>query len=614
MSTRKNILPAFLYAALCTLYVTFSVNNSTVTLLPTDDSALEYTLFFLAFFLLFCETLPAILRKKSPLFYILSLLISAVFSLFSIMGKFFSANASLFSYAAKSSGNLFQAVLLFFAGNLLFFAVIRLVGESRGWNPAALRSFTQQKIPAFLQKHPLKLMVLLWIPQILLRYPGTLTIDAINSLKQYWGVSQFTTQHPVLFTVLLGKLMDFGISIGRPALGLYLLVLLQTVLLFLVLAYTLRLLRRLSVPAWLYLLTVLFFALAPIFVSYAATAVIDTLYNIFFLLMMDELVWNLFFHEQYRKSFRHYLLTAISIFGLHFRQNGIYIGLAVFAAGLLMELFRLAKRQQKFLFSLLFLAALLIPALGGKYVSNELNSQYNAKYVSRRAMFALPIQQVSRCLYLHGDEIDAELLDDIQRVLKWDVEDYQELYDPCSFDAVKKGFRNKCTNEDIQAFLNAWLALVQKYPADCADATANMTYFLFSPQVVNQYYYVLPQRDLELDGVDFSEINQKDSFLENACTFLNNAYNAFGYLPVLGLMVNQGFTDLVLLAAALYALLEKKGRLLYLCLPLLLTLAITFVGPMVKGHPRYTYPIMYCLPLLMGVFAVCPGRKQARSK
>ena len=68
----------------------------------------------------------------------------------------------------------------------------------------------------------------------------------------------------------------------------------------------------------------------------------------------------------------------------------------------------------------------------------------------------------------------------------------------------------------------------------------------------------------------------------------------------------------MLLIIFLYALVEKRGKLLFLCMPLLLTLAVAFVGPMVLRQARYTYPIMYGLPLLFGLFLTQSTQKSER--
>ena len=99
-------------------------------------------------------------------------------------------------------------------------------------------------------------------------------------------------------------------------------------------------------------------------------------------------------------------------------------------------------------------------------------------------------------------------------------------------------------------------------------------------------------------NIVYQTIKNHDSIKQK----LTNYYINFCKVPLAGLYVNQGLLNLLLLAICLYALCEKNGRLLLLGLPLLLTLAVTFVGPAALGHPRYTFPITYGMPLFFGLF------------
>ena len=81
-------------------------------------------------------------------------------------------------------------------------------------------------------------MTVFWLPQIIVRYPCSIPIDSQVSLFQYYGLRKYTTQHPIIYTQLLGRFSDFGQALGNVSFGLFLLILLQCILLLLVLAYT----------------------------------------------------------------------------------------------------------------------------------------------------------------------------------------------------------------------------------------------------------------------------------------------------------------------------------------------------------------------------------------
>ncbi len=133
------------------------------------------------------------------------------------------------------------------------------------------------------------------------------------------------------------------------------------------------------------------------------------------------------------------------------------------------------------------------------------------------------------------------------------------------------------------------------------DATMNQTYFLFDVSAENQAYY----KDVEAhrpDNVKDWDIYSNIKAFEKSREKIVLYYQSFSRFPIIGFFVNQGIFMVILVAICLNALNRKGVKTLILSLPMLLTLAITFVGPAVSGHPRYTYPIVYAMPLLLGAF------------
>lgn len=605
MEKERKIVPVFFYSLMVFLFLSFGIDTNNVYFFRTINSVSSSTFMFIGIFVLCWFFYPYLTMPHSKVFYILSFLVCGFFSLASVIGVFFSAGTGM-REVLSDWVNILGTFVAFIAGFFLFFGIIQLIGSLQTlW--ADIPSFKGvQRFFSFMYKDGcfwkcLLIMAIFWIPQIIIRYPGILTTDTVNSLKQYWEVKPETTQHPILYTVLVGFLMDLGVTAAKPALSFFILILLQTVLMLLVLAYTIHTMNALKVPAWMCTLTLVFFTCAPIFSAYATTAIIDTFYGTFFLLLMDELAWYVFAHKHFRKSVFHYLMCFAAVFGLHFRHNGIYIALGVFVFAVIMELYFCIGKKQSLVYSIIFLAVLLLPALGGKALSNRLYEKFDAQKMSVRAMLALPLQQTARCIVVHGDEIGEDIMEPIQKVLTWEKEEYAEIYQPLTFNGVKRGFNLDATTEDVINYLKAWGKLLIRYPGTCISATLNQTYFLFSPKVINQRYYDI-DKVIRIKGFDFSDINDRSSFQQRACAQLKRYYTEFAYYPGLGLMINQGFTDFILLAICIYALTQKNGKILFLSVPLLLTLAITFVGPTVSGHPRYTYPIMYSLPLLFGLF------------
>lgn len=621
MKTYKKGSLAVLYSLLTYLFITFGIQDNDIWFFPSMHAAFSNSILFIALIWVYNRIMPVLLRSRNKGFLILNAFISAFFSMFCVMGAFFEAEASIGASFAQSRMNLIKAGIVFCGGFLLFYSVIKLIGSLRDMQERG--TFTRlpflTKIYSFFYEKncflkALLVLALCWLPQIIIRYPGALPVDSMKSLHEYLGLIHATTQHPIIYTVILGKFMDIGFAVNNPTLGLFLVVAVQVVVMLLVLAYTIHTLNKFRAPKWLTTLTLLFFASAPIFIATATTVIIDAFYGSFFLLLINELAYYLFMNDTFRKFRCHYVLTFIAVFGLHFRHNGMYISLGLIAAAFFMELFYILKKKKNLVYSLLFLAVLIIPAFGGKAVSNALYRQYDAQRISTRVMLSLPIQQVARCVVNHGNELEDQDFQAIQKVLKWEKREYAEKYNPLNFDGIKRGFLYSATGEDLANFLKVWAKLVIKYPDTCINATVNQNYLLFDPLVSNMKYYTSKNNNhMALKGYPSPLFIEKGTLWASLDNALLQNYYSFGKLPFLGLLVNQGFYNLMLLALCLYALFERNGKLLLISLPLLLTLAITFVGPTVYHHPRYTYPIMYTMPVLLGLF-ITQTRNQSSPK
>ena len=606
---QKNTIFIFLCALLTVTFFTFSVNKNSFSIWPSDSSILIRTGLLVFIFFIYKKILASLTFTPNLFFILLTIIISAVFSVSSVMGKFYVIDTNLTALSPRTALLLFRLILLFIGGFCFFYIAIFAIGMIP--EVVSAKSFPKLRRISYklFDKHcfgkSLGILTLFWIPQIIIQYPSTMSIDAVSSLAQYYGMRDYTSQHPIIYTQLLGRFSDLGNALGNVGLGLFFLMLLQCVTLLLVLAYTINTMKKLGVPEWMLFITLIIFAVVPIFSGYATTLIIDTFYDAFLLLLMDELTWYLFRPRNYFGKWTHPVLTFVSVLGLFFRQNGSYVAAVIILFGACRGIYLIIHKKQVVRCVALFLAMLIIPLGIGKVNVSHLYQKYDAHMTSKRAMFAIPIQQIGRYMYSHSDDITPEELASIQKVLNYTPEQFAERYMPYQFDGLKTGFNNDASSEDIRIFLQTWIKLFFRHPATYIHATLNQNFALFSPLNYNYRYYTSTWRGLEkITSMDFSSIYEHDAAWADAKTSLRHYYEALSSFPFIGLMTNQGVMDLFLLAICLYALCEKNGRLLLLGLPLLLTLAVTFIGPALMGHPRYMYPVSYGMPLFFGMFLI----------
>jgi len=192
-------------------------------------------------------------------------------------------------------------------------------------------------------------------------------------------------------------------------------------------------------------------------------------------------------------------------------------------------------------------------------------------------------------------------------VLTWTDEEYAENYNPRNFDDVKDSFKLDATKEELGDFVKAWLQLVVRYPGTCIMATANQTYYIFSLLAENVRYYEGHTKHGSVAAKDYG-MNTSQYMLHN--NLLETVAHLYWVLqdhilpgvPGLGLLVNQGAFTLLLVGICLSVLFRKDRRVLVLTVTLLVTAGITFIGPAVYKHPRYWFPIMYSMPMLVAAY------------
>lgn len=561
--------------------------------------------------------------EGGPAAAVLQGILSVFFSVFSVLSIYFEREPSeplgniLQSW---NSGIAFGTAVL--GGVLLFLILFRLIWKLSG-TMEKQKFCGQGRLAAFFGEHLYRNCILVmlagWLPQYVIRFPGTMTYDGWQSIAMYYGYTETTTQHPLVWGILMGKLTDLGVRIGVSWLMPLVICLVQHALAMALVSYTVATIKKLGASEKILAGVLAFYVILPPMSLYASTVYNDFLYSLAIQLLTVELAYYLYDRRGYFSGFRHILLTALAIFGTIVRYNGLYTMLAVLLAVGVRELWLLLRSRTRLVQSAVVVLAMLVPLVGGQMLQAALNQKYDAKEITSRAMLAMPIQQSVRCLIEHGDEMPRTEYDAVHAVLTWSDETYAEKYNPRNFDKVKESFKIDASKEELLAFLKAWIKLILRYPETCVMATANQTYYLFSPLVRNVRYFtsLSAHKDLALSryGFDASPYVLTDPVREAWAEKLQLFHDVvFPELPILGLTVNQAVYTILLIGVCVCVLLRRDRRPLLMAVSLLVTLAITFVGPAVYWHPRYVYPIMFSMPVFIAAFMINEPAKKEEGK
>ena len=73
-------------------------------------------------------------------------------------------------------------------------------------------------------------------------------------------------------------------------------------------------------------------------------------------------------------------------------------------------------------------------------------------------------------------------------------------------------------------------------------------------------------------------------------------------LPIIGILSHPAFYMYVLLGITVIAIKNRKQELQLLLVPMLLTVCFIIIGPVFQWHPRYAFPIIYCIPVVVAYY------------
>ncbi len=479
-----------------------------------------------------------------------------------------------------------------------------------------LRLFLQKQRPALtlpkaVAGHPflffIGLLLLFWLPQMVIKFPGTLCYDNVTQLSQCFGYDVPASNHPMTHTLYLGLCWSFGMLFNAPNLGLFTAVFLQALLMAGVFAYTLTQMLRLKVPSWVVLVAFLVYAVTPNVTGYVTIPLKDIPYSTFYVLytaMLVDLLWD---EEAFWKSKGR--VTALVLSGamiVLLRNNGL---LAIVPLSVWLSL-RLLKTRQPVKVRLRRVAALVLTFVITLSVNTAIDHAYHPVGGSMGEPFSFFFQQTARTLRDHPEDVTPEEAAAIDGVL--DYENLGSLYNPRVADPVKATWKPEADVADLLRYLGAWAKQGLRHPLTYFEATVSQNYSLFYPQVNNIQYYPSVTTHHPLNNVmpQTAGLHGISAFdgLRNGMT---GYYTLLHTLPVIGQLSNIGFWVLLLLLLLVYARHDKVKGFGLLTLPSLLTLVMCLASPVILLQSRYAFPLVYSMPVIVGAYVAFSSRLSA---
>lgn len=440
------------------------------------------------------------------------------------------------------------------------------------------------------------MLLLLWLPHLLLKYPSGINIDSLDAIDFSLGIQE-KNYNPIAYVAVLGTFFRFGMWLGEPNMGLFLF----NVGIFLLLAFAVAegyaLLADIKATGWSKTIYLLFFSFSPFVTGYIGNCIKDMPYISFMLIFLVQIGRWMLFPEMFWKNKRQIAVAGIAGYGMAiFRNNGLYILIIMLVLMLVVELRR--NGNKKIIKMMCLLLAAILPLLTNSTVKKLMDD--NGNY-SIRENFSLPFQQTARLILEHP-----ELISDEEKAVIDKVLDYDEAaikYNPIISDPVKSLYREECTAKDRAEYISLWFKQFFRAPVTYLEAVAAQNYFLFYPEASNYYYYYsCPFYDFTRGEKSIAHIGSPSYLSDVLGWYYQYFFVMLHELPVLYTINNMSSYNILLLILLCFAI-TKKDRVILLMIPALVTLFGIPLGPCIWGHPRYVFPVIYSMPLLLGVYS-----------
>ena len=558
-----------------------------------------------------------LLRIKAPAkaqvrIYVYDWVFAALFSLILLLGhSFWVCN----SYTLLTANRCCRLLALFSLAGFTGLTVNLL-----RWAKFCFRRLieSQLRLPRLWDRHPFlfpfAVIFLLWLPYVVLKYPGGIDYDSYYQLLEPLGLFPLTNHWPVSSSYffaggyLLGKTL-FGSSNA----GLFTAVILQSLFCAACLAYSLRAMVRLRLNNALLVLTLAVYSLTTIFSRYTTSLGKDSLFACALLLCLS-LIAELLFEKVPATTGRLAGLAAACLLMGVLRSNGPHLLLALLL--ILIPATLLSRRKDGGLPIGKVTAAvgaalclcmgylnLLLPVLG-------------IPGASTGEALSLPLMQTARYVKYYPEEVTEE-----ERQIIDQVVDYDRLaaaYNERLSDAVKGSYRGD--GAPLLQYLKVWLRQGLRHPEVYFSATFNNIYGYFYPgareDAMGLYMQYDPVRDapVQLFSLPEEAAAQRAERLDKLSDFIL----AFENFPLFYPVCNGPIQVWLALYLALVALCHGRGRLLILLAPSVVSVLICVAGPtFFHNGLRYALPIIFANPFLLGVclntYISSPDSKQGGS-
>ncbi len=568
----------------------FSINLSIIN---SNISGIFSLFYILSFFGIYKFLINREKKKRNVFYLIMSIIISIVTVLITCID-----NYSILSF------NLYLVIkLLFMIIGYIFIFYYLIDYLFIGLNKITYKKTKNKIIEFIFDKHPFIssfiIILICYIPVLLIFYPGILMNDGADVIREYYCLRTFSTNyinlidpnvcinthHSAFYAYILGSLF----SMKNTVLSVFMFALIQIIIQALVLADSIRLLKKMNINYVVRVIILLLYCFLPFYninsIGIYKDILISNLCLLFICLIIEFTIlkennnWKLFF------------ILLFSLLIALLSSKGFFI---VTLSLLLLVCVSFKSMRWK---SLLFILPIIIFEL----YSGILLPKLHVTNGSIREALVIPIQQVSNYVVNNYDKVTDEEKKTIGNILEYDK--IKDKYNTTSADSVKCNIFNKdYTDEELSAFMKLWIKLFFKDPTSYIKAHAQVSRAYLSLNTINYDY----KNKVNIVYWGPSVKNYGDDNLKEELVLIHpelihevrTIYTVITRIPIINILFVFGFYTWLLLLLLFKLIIDKKIRLIVPFIPSLVVLLFCFVSP-VNGLWRYIYPIIYSTPVLI---------------
>lgn len=538
--------------------------------------------------------------------------LSIIFSVFTVIG-----------YSYKVVGNW---DLCFSKPLLIVLSIVRFLGYFIFYNCIMHKLYNfiksskekdiklSKKIKKIFDEHPflssIVIILICWLPYIIAFYPAILSPDPSNQIKQFFGIDtkylesvvvldesvKLTNHHPILHTVLLGGCTKIGtVLFNSTNIGLFIYSIIQITILLCSLGYTIKYMKKINTPYIIRLIALLIYSFVPAFPLYSLSAVKDTIFTslvIIYMINMYDLIK--FRNKEKYSNKKSILLCLLILLIMLMRNNGVYLIIMSFPFLLLIE------KKNRIKLALI----LILPLVLYNRYNDFLLPHLKIPQGSIREALSIPFQQSARYVKEYEDDLDDDEREAIDLVLG--IDDLVTRYNPDLSDPVKNEYNKYTTDEELKEYFKMWLKGLKKHPDSYVQATINNTYGYFYPDTSNWYVYYTYDKRLKQNPLVFNYSFNKLSTLRSV---LSSYAVSYPYIPIIGMIVNIGFSVWLYMYMFFTLLKDKKYKYLIYLTPIISLVLVCIAGP-ANTYFRYAMPYVFAMPIMVAIFLDILNKKE----